>query len=80
MAILDRDDPVLARLRSLPPHVPDGAADALVLEAARAALAGGAPPNWGDGWLARTVVPALLSVTTIGYLWWAIHAAGAMYL
>jgi hypothetical protein len=41
----------------------------------------GRPSAPGElGWFGRLVVPALLSLTTVSYLWWALSAASALYL
>lgn len=80
MAILDSDDRLLQRIRALPPQAPDASLDAIVVQAGLDALAGRGQAPGEPGWFGRLVVPAFLSLTTIGYLWWAVSAASSLYL
>ncbi len=77
---IDHKDSLDARLRSLPAHAPNATLDAAVVRAGRDALAGRAAVEPPAGWFGRVAVPALLSVTTLSYLWWAVSAASALYL
>ncbi len=78
-----RDDPLLSSLRALPtPPLAEAVSDR-VLARARSLLPeakqeGGVLQALGALW-ARVLAPALVTATVATYLFWAVHAASALY-